>query len=151
MYLGGIQVYSTAMQAIAAAAADTTLTFNTVYFDDLGVWNSAAPTQIVVPAGVTHVRVYWHSHWAIQTTVGALTGNCRTRAFKNGVLTAPVLGNTGTNYLNAANPPTNAVSASTLSQLIPATPGDIWTLVCDQGTNASLVIFGLSFGMEFYS
>jgi hypothetical protein len=150
MYKGGLQVYSIIQQACLTGAA-TTMSFELINFDDLGIWNPGAPTQFVVPAGVGHIRIYWHSHWAIQTTVGAINGNGRTRPFLNGAAVQPVvMGNTGAILFTPNSPPTNEASASALSQLIPATPGDVWTLVGDQGTGQTLNLFGLVFGAEFY-
>ncbi len=63
----GANVYLTANEA-TTNTTDLSVPWDAAYYSDLGIWSSAAPTKLFVPAGVTKVRLSAGIRWAPNTT-----------------------------------------------------------------------------------
>lgn len=63
----GANVYLTSNEA-TANTTDLSIPWDAAYYSDLGIWSSAAPTKLFVPAGVTKVRLSAGIRWSANTT-----------------------------------------------------------------------------------
>lgn len=108
-------------------ATDTAVPFGYSKFDGYGMWDSAAPTDIVVPGGVTRVRLVFNAAFATN-----VTGSRLAYVSKNGSGEYPgrpaqrVPAPNGFLYMNA------------ISGLVDVVPGDVFRLQVFQDSGAAL-------------
>lgn len=150
MYLGGVLINLGTLTPIPGDGSDNLITFDTLVFDDLGAWNPAAPTQLTVPAGVGHIRLFFKGFANIQQTTGSQAGTLAYKPHKNGNPPVPSLGIGGNLLFSTTAASQHGLQLSAFNQLVAATPGDVWQLVCAQTTGNPVNVNGVSLGLEFY-
>lgn len=149
-YQGGIQLQSTTGQSLPGDGSNNTGVITSVVFDDLGIYDAATPNQFVVPTGITHIRLYAHAIVSLNNTVGAMMASFDTHLFRNGSNAIPGLGAGDTVIPGTLNGSVHAAVQSICSQIIPATPGDAWTVSFQQFSGQAGFVGQFQFGAEFY-
>lgn len=150
MYLDSVQIELITPQAIPTGSPSTPITFDTVIFDPLAAWNSATPSALTIPAGVGHIRIVWHAYYANQTAAGAQQSVGTFYIFHNGTNMTPGIGGNGVIQPGTNNGAPHALTTNGASQLLPTTPGDVYTMRCDHFTGQPLSLQSAVFGIEFY-
>lgn len=139
----------TTATSIVDDAAATTLSWE-VENEDLGNWfNPASPTQLVVPAGVSNVRVTCKVGVASGTAAGA-NSYTTLSVLKNGTALVP----NETHRLENISVSTVITVAFVNSRVLPVSPGDIFTLtiaVNSWGANPAIATGPTYFSIEAIS
>lgn len=123
-----------ANQNIPSGGAGSVISWDNCVADDVGAYNSAQPTRITVPAGVTKMRmssngVFATNNAGLRQVYSRLNGN------------QYPLG-----YLSQTAVPVGGGSSTSMSNIgpwIPVTAGDYWELVAYQNSGVTLG-FGVS-------
>lgn len=149
-YQGGIQLQSNTGQSLPGDGTNNTGVVTGVVFDDLNIYNVASPNQFVVPAGITHVRMYAHAIVSLNNTLGALTASFDTHLFKNGANAVPGIGAGDTVIPGTLNGSVHAAVQSICSQILPSNAGDSWTISFQQFSGQTGFVGQFQFGAEFY-
>jgi hypothetical protein len=127
------------------------VTFTNVAQDDLGLWNPAAPTTLIVPAGVGHVRAYSRINVNSPSANTGIYGEFAIRLQVNGLQPVPSLAVSDQIAPIGTNAGSHLFQLNVSSLLLPATPGDVWNCVVQQFTSGALNCGILAMGLECWT
>lgn len=134
---GGAHVYRSAAQTISNQVF-TFISWDTENYDTDSIWSSSDPTKLVVPSGVTRVRLNAGVRWADKS---GTTSEYGTWFNKNKTEASAETGITGYNFAHWSRADTYGhCGYSFASPVIPVVGGDFFKLVVYQNTGGALTV-----------